>query len=760
MRLARYLGSGLLIVLSATAIGHGSPMTIYGVDDAKEPYDCGISNALQLAKAVCLVVQEPSGAMTKTVGRNSDDRVKLYLYGDLEFRILDEAYTKYGFQDATYVDPSIKYLTQPSVDGTFGTAFLISPSTVLTTLHSVMYDSNGDGKLDAERAPGELAFVFGFYRRTSSDNFPIEHESSTLRDYTVLRDDGIVRYGSEYVTKGVFTYGGCSDWIIIRLDAPVTGVTPLSIYREQDWPFPYEQPTQNLFMLGYPRGIPLKVTVNGLVASEDIKSNALCARTNLDGWNGNSGSPVLTSNFGDNLAVALFVRGQSIEYEKKTDGTGTPYVSEIAYPDRNFLTQSSDGEHIIYTNTFGLQVPEVCGNNTCESNETCFGCAADCSEICPSCNDGIQNQGEEDVDCGGPCTNLCLNHCSNGLKDEDEVGVDCGGSCPDNCCSNGFKDFGEEGVDCGGTCPSQCTQPPAPGESCDETMSCEQVCSTCPGQCSGCKDESDVSTETAVWTVGSGNQGEVLITSLLGGVTPSGSGQMNLYLNFSASRTFTGTNCASGYDASNFPISNLKLADLWVEIDAYGTKVNLGELYGSSLDCCSGDDIANAGTREITYRFSFSQHIDLASAKIVVSVPKSVGCYTVNLTYRDGYAKIPARRVTPPEPPTPKSASCNVKFLLRGSDSRYFSGSGTYKIDWGDGKVVQRSISSGTEIPHTYCKNRLYTVTVYKRRATQECMRIFKWQVFCKDVYAFDKISQRKVLPNDIGPVLNLLLME
>ena len=107
----------------------------------------------------------------------------------------------------------------------------------------------------------------------------------------------------------------------------------------------------------------------------------------------------------------------------------------------------------------------------------------------PSCTDGIQNQGEKGVDCGGPCelepySDDC---CFNGEKDGDEEGVDCGGSCDDcaelicdedgtcdgdrgedcnNCfedcqscedlCSNNQKDVAsdEEGVDCGGYCTS------------------------------------------------------------------------------------------------------------------------------------------------------------------------------------------------------------------------------------------------------------------------------------------------------------------
>jgi len=50
--------------------------------------------------------------------------------------------------------------------------------------------------------------------------------------------------------------------------------------------------------------------------------------------------------------------------------------------------------------------------------------------------------------------------CSNGVQDQGEEGIDCGGNCPGLCagpsCFNGIQDQGEEGIDCGGPCPSAC----------------------------------------------------------------------------------------------------------------------------------------------------------------------------------------------------------------------------------------------------------------------------------------------------------------
>ena len=60
-------------------------------------------------------------------------------------------------------------------------------------------------------------------------------------------------------------------------------------------------------------------------------------------------------------------------------------------------------------------------------------CDNDDNNIQETCNDGILNQGETLIDCGGPCP-PCIPTCNNGIQDIDpgsnwvEEGVDCGES--------------------------------------------------------------------------------------------------------------------------------------------------------------------------------------------------------------------------------------------------------------------------------------------------------------------------------------------
>ncbi len=95
-----------------------------------------------------------------------------------------------------------------------------------------------------------------------------------------------------------------------------------------------------------------------------------------------------------------------------------------------------------------------------------------------TCFDGIQNQGEEGIDCGGPCPPCPT--CDDGIKNchkiiqQDgswievcEEGIDCGGPCPPcPTCDDGIQnchkiiqedgswiEVCEEGIDCGGPCP-------------------------------------------------------------------------------------------------------------------------------------------------------------------------------------------------------------------------------------------------------------------------------------------------------------------
>jgi len=75
-----------------------------------------------------------------------------------------------------------------------------------------------------------------------------------------------------------------------------------------------------------------------------------------------------------------------------------------------------------------------------------------------TCTDGIRNQDEEDVDCGGVCTKCRLAEtCFDGVMNQNEDQIDCGGVCkecdkPVETCFDNILNQDEKGIDCDGIC--------------------------------------------------------------------------------------------------------------------------------------------------------------------------------------------------------------------------------------------------------------------------------------------------------------------
>lgn len=69
----------------------------------------------------------------------------------------------------------------------------------------------------------------------------------------------------------------------------------------------------------------------------------------------------------------------------------------------------------------------TCHDGMLNQDEDQIDCGGSC-KACASCEDGILNQGEEKIDCGGPCETACPT-CFDKVKNQKEVEVDCGGPC-------------------------------------------------------------------------------------------------------------------------------------------------------------------------------------------------------------------------------------------------------------------------------------------------------------------------------------------
>jgi len=124
------------------------------------------------------------------------------------------------------------------------------------------------------------------------------------------------------------------------------------------------------------------------------------------------------------------------------------------------------------TDQAGLTSENIASNNSL---------TVDISPIPQTCDDGVQNGGESDIDCG----EVCPDKCGGGERCEDDN--DCfSDNCGDNdrciqaTCDDDIKNDDESDVDCGGNDCDECEI----GEKCDRNSDCESGnCDASSGRC-------------------------------------------------------------------------------------------------------------------------------------------------------------------------------------------------------------------------------------------------------------------------------------
>ncbi|RME54579.1 hypothetical protein D6777_03315 [Candidatus Woesearchaeota archaeon] len=160
-----------------------------------------------------------------------------------------------------------------------------------------------------------------------------------------------------------------------------------------------------------------------------------------------------------NILLASFIVHACVDVDG--DGYGVYGASDCTYSDRidcddtdetiyPGATEECDGVDNDCDGDFDEGCPE-CGNGVCEDSEKLETCPEDCTP--ETCDDGIKNQDETDIDCGGSCE-ACDDEmdCS---KDDDCKSANCeSGICkpaPETC-DDGIKNQDETDIDCGGSC--------------------------------------------------------------------------------------------------------------------------------------------------------------------------------------------------------------------------------------------------------------------------------------------------------------------
>lgn len=213
--------------------------------------------------------------------------------------------------------------------------------------------------------------------------------------------------------------------------------------------------------------LPVSYTVNETALKSAIAGTNLTFDLYLDS---SCAGPIVHT---ETVAIENVEIVSRLKLFKVKNGPKPPKTDEL----RHTVTGVTQGGNLFLTVT-GTGVVPVGG-----------ACQAQAAQVAlPTCNDGIQNQGESDVDCGG--ATICL-RCG--------IGQTCGGNgdcTTNNCiggtcdaaasCTDGIQDGGETGVDCGGltACPRCGT-----GQGCTSGSDCVNlVCMGSACQAPTCSD--------------------------------------------------------------------------------------------------------------------------------------------------------------------------------------------------------------------------------------------------------------------------------
>ena len=260
------------------------PCSIYGTDDRVDLYQ---------AEARMRAMAGSTAAMFKDSEIPLDEATGSYTLRRLSLREKNNLRGTARFGEQTV--------------GAYCSAVLVGDDLMLTAGHCFKPDRRGG---PCER----VKFVFG-YAMTSSTATPGTFPASDVYSCKSIVKQRVRDDVSNFSCSG----GTCTeaalnglgpDWALVKLDRKVKGRVPLAISRGA------VSTSAKLTAIGYPSGLPVKVSPNGSVRS--ISSANGYFVTDLDTFAGSSGGPVINSE--TYRIEGILVRG-GVDY---IYGTGTP----------------------------------------------------------------------------------------------------------------------------------------------------------------------------------------------------------------------------------------------------------------------------------------------------------------------------------------------------------------------------------------------------------------------------------------------------
>lgn len=187
---------------------------------------------------------------------------------------LNESSIKLDTSKADFLCSYERFFEQSSIPYAC-TGFLVSPQILITAGHCVYV------KGDISNDSGERCTVYDWMFDYRSDVRPDWSSSPIVSSKNIYRCKKII-YAVMEESKPY------RDFAVILLDRPVLDRQPLELASSQNLM------NENISMLGHPLGLPLKATGDGRILKNDRNSESFL--TNLDAFEGNSGSPIFNSN--------------------------------------------------------------------------------------------------------------------------------------------------------------------------------------------------------------------------------------------------------------------------------------------------------------------------------------------------------------------------------------------------------------------------------------------------------------------------------
>jgi V8-like Glu-specific endopeptidase len=180
-----------------------------------------------------------------------------------------------------------------------GTAFLVCDKrTVLTAAHCLCEDKSDE--IDSKRK-NSYRLVFNF-QIDEKGNYKKRFKENEI--YTIKKV--IAHYNCKTSTR---SYG---DWALLKLDREVVDGMPL------DLDFSDIVKGRSVYMLGHPSGLPLKAAIHAEIKKEEVIKYQNLFESNIDGFSGNSGSPLFDEETGK--VVGLYISGNA-DYDTKINET-------------------------------------------------------------------------------------------------------------------------------------------------------------------------------------------------------------------------------------------------------------------------------------------------------------------------------------------------------------------------------------------------------------------------------------------------------